>query len=215
MHYDAPEHPGWLDADGAAVRTALHEAFVALQARLQAEYEQAVVPGVLALKRRIERESGYEMPMALPCSGGTTATVAVVYRGVLHVAWVGDSRAIVIERADGAVRARRGHATNVAAEPAPSTLPPHSPALNAPQIGVAPGPTTLPWTAVAARHHHAPPPFPPCLPAGRNGHSPDGGPRRAQPRGDGAGGGGARRRGGTARHRHRRGGNGADAEEHR
>lgn len=50
-------------------------------------------------KARLEKEIGEEVDLQLPQEGGTTATITLLHKGRLLVAWVGDSRALLGVRA--------------------------------------------------------------------------------------------------------------------
>lgn len=74
---------------------ALVKAFADHQQRCAAEYEQAVMTPMMEAKKKIEDETGVELPTLYPHEGGTTATVCVVDGPTLTTAWVGDSRAVL------------------------------------------------------------------------------------------------------------------------
>ena len=67
----------------------------------EARYKRDVADTLMAKKEELEKELGDEVPMELPQEGGTTATVALLHKRGLLVAWVGDSRALLGVQGDG------------------------------------------------------------------------------------------------------------------
>jgi len=69
--------------------------FAQHQRLCETRYQRDIADSLLAEKEKLEKEIGGELALELPQEGGTTATVAVVHRRGLLVAWVGDSRAVL------------------------------------------------------------------------------------------------------------------------
>ena len=65
------------------------------QAQHAQRYEKEVMKGVRALKLKMEKETGVDIPLSRPPEGGTTATVAVIQNNFIHTGWVGDSKAVL------------------------------------------------------------------------------------------------------------------------
>ena len=86
---------------GSAASLAAEACFDEHQQGLEAQYRAEVSDELLATKARLEHEIGETMPLELPQTGGTTATVALCNAESIFVSWVGDSRAIVIEERVG------------------------------------------------------------------------------------------------------------------
>ena len=75
--------------------------FTTHQEARDAAYEAEKMEPALALKAKCEAEAGVSIPMEMPTDCGTTATCVAIIRDEIAVAWVGDSRAILVERCDG------------------------------------------------------------------------------------------------------------------
>ncbi|KAL3925940.1 MAG: hypothetical protein SGPRY_003531, partial [Prymnesium sp.] len=65
----------------------------------EARYKAEVATTLEREKARLEKEIGEEVDLQLPQEGGTTATITLLHKGRLLVAWVGDSRALLGVRA--------------------------------------------------------------------------------------------------------------------
>jgi serine/threonine protein phosphatase PrpC len=69
--------------------------FEAFQKQHTARYEKEILKPVLALKQKMEKETGVDIPLTRPPEGGTTATLAVIQNNSIHMGWVGDSKAVL------------------------------------------------------------------------------------------------------------------------
>jgi serine/threonine protein phosphatase PrpC len=69
--------------------------FETFQKQHTARYEKDILQPVLALKEKMEKETGVDLPLTRPPEGGTTATIAVIQNNFVHMGWVGDSKAVL------------------------------------------------------------------------------------------------------------------------
>jgi serine/threonine protein phosphatase PrpC len=106
------------------VRPAFLAAFKDLQGLLDAQFEEDVVQPMRKLQLELESAHNSALgELSLPLGSGSTATLALVTADALHVAHVGDSRAVLCRRTPGgALRAEALTVDHNVASSAPGEL---------------------------------------------------------------------------------------------
>jgi serine/threonine protein phosphatase PrpC len=69
--------------------------FAQFQQEREEDYEIRHLKQVREAKAKAEAESGLTMDMMYPQDGGTTATALLLEDNMVHLAWVGDSKAVL------------------------------------------------------------------------------------------------------------------------
>ncbi|GBG30476.1 Protein phosphatase 1L [Hondaea fermentalgiana] len=90
---------GKSELSSRSIQEAIEAAFGSMQATLDTRFEEEVVVPTMKLKKEIEEKQQTDLGrVPLPLGSGTTATIILVHDRLLHVAHVGDSRAILCRR---------------------------------------------------------------------------------------------------------------------
>ena len=78
---------------------AMCSAFLDFQKEREEWYAQAIMSRILKMQVQAEKKAKCKLPTVRPQEGGTTATMVTAFAHMLHVAWVGDSRAVLCRAA--------------------------------------------------------------------------------------------------------------------